>query len=156
MSRYSCGFDGLYWIPGRAGDGDVWVPHPLEWVNYYVRFLALHRNPTYITIALIIKKGLYVNNELIILGIMSELKWHIREAVIEDSTGLKKCMVLAYSEYLERMGGVRLPPMDVDYEDEIKNYPVWVAEMGKEIVGGLILVKEQEYFSIANVAVNPE
>lgn len=85
-----------------------------------------------------------------------ELARHIREAKPEDSESLKNCMESAYTGYQERLGGVRLPPMDVDYLSEIKNYPVWVVESGGRILGGLIMVFENDQASIANIAVNPK
>lgn len=54
------------------------------------------------------------------------------------------------------MGGVRLPPMDVDYLSEIRNYPTWVVESEGRILGGLILVFEEDHASIANIAVDPK
>ncbi|AKB85079.1 GNAT family N-acetyltransferase [Methanococcoides methylutens] len=87
---------------------------------------------------------------------MNQKSWKIRKAVVDDAKGLKLCMDLAYSKYLERLKGERLPPMDVDYEEEITYFPVWVAESGKEIVGGLILMFEDDYTTIANVAVRPD
>jgi len=84
-----------------------------------------------------------------------ELAWHIRKAVPDDSDSLKNCMVSAYAEYEERMGGVRLPPMDVDYLFEIKNYPSWVVESEGSVLGGLIMVFENDQVSIANVAIDP-
>ena len=62
----------------------------------------------------------------------------------------------AYSKYVNRLNGKRLPPMEVDYEEEIVSFPVWVAESGKEIVGGLILMFEEDYTTIANLAVRPD
>lgn len=85
-----------------------------------------------------------------------ELARHIREARPEDSQSLKNCMESAYTTYQERMGGVRLPPMDADYLSEIKNYPTWVVESEKGILGGLIMVFENDQASIANIAVNPK
>ena len=85
-----------------------------------------------------------------------EVTWHIREATPEDSTGLKTCMESAYATYQERMDGVRLPPMDVDYLSEIKNYPTWVVESERSILGGLIMVFENNHASIANIAVDPK
>ncbi|SES85176.1 N-acetylglutamate synthase, GNAT family [Methanococcoides vulcani] len=82
--------------------------------------------------------------------------WHIRKASIDDAKYLKSCMDLAYTKYLDRLKGERLPPMDVDYEEEITYFPVWVAESDKEIVGGLILIFEDDYTTIANVAVRPD
>jgi len=65
-------------------------------------------------------------------------------------------MEAAYATYQQRMGGVRLPPMDVDYSSEIKNYPAWVVEAEGNILGGLIMVFENDQASIANIAVNPQ
>ena len=87
---------------------------------------------------------------------MEETKWHIRQAAIEDSINLKNCMESAYSVYLQRLCDKRLPPMDADYEDEIRSFPVWVAESDKKIVGGLILMFEEHCASIANIAVHPD
>ena len=85
-----------------------------------------------------------------------EATWIIREATLADSTGLKNCMESAYATYRERMGGVRLPPMDVDYSSEIKNYPTWVVESDRGILGGLVMVFGSDRASIANIAVDPK
>lgn len=82
--------------------------------------------------------------------------WQIRQAEQRDAVGLQTCMELAYSPYQERMGGFRLPPMDVDYAAEIANFPTWVALSEGKVVGGLIMVFEPEIASIANIAVHPE
>ena len=84
-----------------------------------------------------------------------DLAWHIRKAVPDDSASLKNCMASAYAVYEERMGGVRLPPMDVDFLSEIENYPTWVVESEGDILGGLIMVLGKDHASIANIAVNP-
>ena len=84
------------------------------------------------------------------------MTWQIRGAAPEDSGGLKSCMELAYATYQDRMGGKRLPPMDVDYSSEIKNYPTWVVESEGRILGGLIMTFENDIASIANIAVDPE
>lgn len=83
-------------------------------------------------------------------------QWQIRKADIRDSLGLQICMELAYSSYQSRMGGNRLPPMDVNYEDEINEYPCWVAEHKGKVVGGLIMMFDKNHASIANIAVHPE
>ena len=85
-----------------------------------------------------------------------QINWYIREAIPEDSSRLKSCMESAYATYQERMGGDRLPPMDVDYLSEIKNYPTWVVEAEGSILGGLIMLFENNAASIANIAVNPK
>jgi len=85
-----------------------------------------------------------------------EKNWQIRKALIQDSQGLQECMELAYSSYQSRMNGKRLPPMDVNYADEIKEFPCWVVESEKKIVGGLIMVFDKDYASVANIAVHPK
>ena len=79
----------------------------------------------------------------------------IRKASVEDSDVLKSCMEAAYSGYQDRMGGIRLPPMDVDYASEIEHYPAWVVESAGDILGGLIMTFENGEASIANIAVDP-
>jgi ribosomal protein S18 acetylase RimI-like enzyme len=81
---------------------------------------------------------------------------YIRQATAEDAEGLKNCMASAYAGYQDRMGGARLPPMDVDYSSEIENYPAWVVESEGGILGGLIMVFDNNQASIANIAVNPK
>lgn len=65
-------------------------------------------------------------------------------------------MEQAYSVYLERMKGKTLPPIEVDYAQEIKHYPVWVVEEDDQIAGGIILSFEAEYLSVANLSVHPD
>ncbi|MDX8362716.1 GNAT family N-acetyltransferase [Cytobacillus sp. IB215316] len=85
---------------------------------------------------------------------MNRSKWIIRKAKAVDAKGLKSCMDAAYSVYLNRFTE-KLPPMVVDYEEEIAAFPVWVAESNNEVIGGLVLMFEDEYATIANVAVRP-
>ena len=84
------------------------------------------------------------------------MQWHIRKSVQEDSFDLRNCMESSYASYQVRMGGKRLPPMDVDYSTEIRDFPCWVAECDGTIVGGLIMMFEDKYASLANIAVHPE
>jgi ribosomal protein S18 acetylase RimI-like enzyme len=84
-----------------------------------------------------------------------DLNWQIREAVPEDAIELKKCMASAYITYQVRLGGVRLPPIDADYLSEIKNYPTWIVETPSGVVGGLIMMFENNQASIANIAIDP-
>ncbi|MFY0676032.1 MAG: GNAT family N-acetyltransferase [Neptuniibacter sp.] len=80
----------------------------------------------------------------------------IRKAIANDSQGLQECMKQAYSVYLDRMKGKSLPPIEVDYAQEIKQYPVWVVEVDDHIAGGIILSFESEYLSVANLSVHPD
>ena len=83
-------------------------------------------------------------------------QWQIRRAVPQDAVGLKNCMELAYVSYQDRLKGRRLPPMDVNYLDEIRKFPTWVALSKDKIIGGIIMVFEKDSASIANIAVHPE
>ena len=65
-------------------------------------------------------------------------------------------MRAAYGVYLERHPDLMLPPMTIDYRDEIRNHPTWVATAGSKLVGGLTMVFGDNDASIANVAVHPE
>lgn len=87
---------------------------------------------------------------------MPKIDWQIREAEPKDSASLQLCMEMAYASYTDRMGGKRLPPMDVDYSSEIRDFPTWVAEYKETIIGGLTLLFEKNYTSLANIAVHPE
>ena len=80
----------------------------------------------------------------------------IKVANSNDAKALHFCMKRAYSAYINKFDGLRLPPMDVDYDEEIRLFPVWVAVREDEVVGGLIMTFNQGHASIANVAISPE
>lgn len=81
--------------------------------------------------------------------------WIIRKAIPADAEALGECMRAAYMAYSETVTGDPLPPMMADYAEEIRLYPVWVAEADGVLVGGLVLIPEKEHMTIANVAVHP-
>ena len=83
-------------------------------------------------------------------------EYRIRRAIKADANNLKACMQSAYQGYLARMEGARLPPMDIDYEDEIENFPSWVIDRDGRIVGGLTMMFEDEIVTIANIAVHAD
>lgn len=83
-------------------------------------------------------------------------RWRIRRAETEDAGALRRCMEASYTPYVEQLRGVRLPPMDLDYADEIQHYPTWVAVADGEAVGGMTMMFTDDHASIANVAVHPE
>lgn len=82
--------------------------------------------------------------------------WEIRKAKSTDAHGLQECMEASYATYLERFSGSCLPPMDVDYADEIANFPVWVAVSADAVAGGLVMMFDDEQVTLANIAVHPE
>ena len=79
----------------------------------------------------------------------------IRRATVEDAPGLQACMVAAYAGYTERMGETTLPPLELDYAEEIADYPTWVATLKGDIVGGLTMMFTSDHATIANIAVSP-
>lgn len=81
--------------------------------------------------------------------------WQIRLATEKDAEGLAKCMQSAYKIYKNRMGEEVLPPLTIDYEAEIQNFPTWVVEYGDSVVGGLTMSFEESYATLANIAVCP-
>jgi GNAT superfamily N-acetyltransferase len=79
----------------------------------------------------------------------------LREATLEDAARLRDCMIAAYSGYQERLQGIQLPPLIVDYAAEISNYPTWVADRDGEIVAGLIMTFNSVAM-LSNIAVHPQ
>ncbi|MDX2462756.1 MAG: GNAT family N-acetyltransferase [Gammaproteobacteria bacterium] len=45
--------------------------------------------------------------------------------------------------------------MELDYEEEIRGFPTWVATLNGNVVGGITMMFEEDHASIANVGVNP-
>ncbi|WP_028865883.1 GNAT family N-acetyltransferase [Psychromonas aquimarina] len=87
---------------------------------------------------------------------MTKKTWKIRKAELSDAHGLSQCMYNAYSRLRNKLGGQDLPPMQLDYQQEIRSYPVWTAYSADTLVGGLILLHEADYTTIANIAVHPD
>ena len=79
--------------------------------------------------------------------------WRIRQAETRDAEGLTICMRAAYAGHTARLGD--LPPLSTDYAEEIATCQVWVALVGDDIVGGLVLVPAADSMQLANVAVHP-
>ena len=78
----------------------------------------------------------------------------IRRAQDGDGAALARCAHRAYAGYVPRLQGAPLPPLEADYEDEIRQWPTWVLEVDGQIVGGLIMDFD-EHASISNVFVDP-
>ncbi|MFL2547191.1 MAG: GNAT family N-acetyltransferase [Candidatus Rariloculaceae bacterium] len=83
-------------------------------------------------------------------------QWKIREAEIDDAPGLESCMSAAYAMYEKRFDGLQLPPMTLDYADEIRNHPTWVAAADEVVAGGLTMTFDGDNATISNIAVHPE
>ncbi|MGM8212715.1 GNAT family N-acetyltransferase [Virgibacillus sp. W0430] len=83
-------------------------------------------------------------------------KYAIRKAKLTDAESLEQCMHSAYSKYADRVNVETLPPMRVNYKDEIASFPVWVVEYNTNIIAGVIIVFEKEHASLANIAIHPD
>lgn len=81
--------------------------------------------------------------------------WRIRRAADSDAPAIERCMHAAYMPYTDRIDPADLPPMNVDYADEIRQSEVWIAESDAALVGALILTAGDDEFQIANIAVHP-
>lgn len=81
-------------------------------------------------------------------------RWKIRPAAIGDVVPLETCIDAAYAGYRNRIQD--LPPVSEGVADDIKSNLVWVAELDRAIVGGLILILKDEYAMLSNIAVDPD
>ncbi|SEC69536.1 Acetyltransferase (GNAT) family protein [Nocardioides exalbidus] len=81
----------------------------------------------------------------------------LRRATPADVAGVAALAEAAYSPYVERMGGLRPGPMDVDYAAALASDDVegWVADVDGVIGGYLLLVPEDDGLLLDNVAVHP-
>lgn len=80
--------------------------------------------------------------------------WIIRRAEHRDAEALSACLDAAYAQYAARIAD--LPPVSADCADEIARFQVWLAEVANDVVGGLVLVPQDGFMRLANVAVHPD
>lgn len=80
--------------------------------------------------------------------------WTTRKAELRDAAALAACIDAAYAQYAASVPD--LPPVSADCAGEIAKHQVWVAESDAEIVGGLVLIAEEGFMRLANVAVRPD
>jgi GNAT superfamily N-acetyltransferase len=80
--------------------------------------------------------------------------WTLRRAEHRDADALAACMDAAYADYAARIPD--LPPVAADCAGEIAKHQVWVAEIDGNIIGGLVLIPEEAFMRLANVAVHPD
>ncbi|HSI81566.1 MAG TPA: GNAT family N-acetyltransferase [Solirubrobacterales bacterium] len=78
----------------------------------------------------------------------------LRPAAAADVERLTELVRAAYGHYVERLGGPPRPLVD-DYAEVVATRDVTVAERGGEIAGLIVLVVEDEGFTVDNVAVDP-
>jgi GNAT superfamily N-acetyltransferase len=80
--------------------------------------------------------------------------WTIRRAENRDAEALSVCIDAAYGRYAARIAD--LPPVSADCAGEIAKFQVWVGEVAQELVGGLVLIPQDGFLRLANVAVHPD
>ncbi len=79
----------------------------------------------------------------------------IRRARVDDASELTQVMKRAYTPYIKQLDGIKLPPLEVDYSEEIKNYPVWVVEHKQQVIAGLIMFFNNEHAYLSNIGIDP-
>jgi ribosomal protein S18 acetylase RimI-like enzyme len=79
----------------------------------------------------------------------------LRVATSDEGPRLSLIAQEAYAPYVERLGGLRPAPMDVDYGAAIAESEVWVAEVAGEVAGFLVLVADSDSMLLDGVAVRP-
>jgi ribosomal protein S18 acetylase RimI-like enzyme len=78
-----------------------------------------------------------------------------RRATVADAPLLARTALEAYAPYVERMGGQRPWPMDLDYETVVADTEAWVVEDDGEVVGFLVLIAEEDGMLLDGIAVRP-
>jgi len=79
--------------------------------------------------------------------------YQIRRAQANDAEAISDCIVAAYKPVLAR--GLELPPVSEGVAADIRDNTVWLAEDGNEVLGGLIVIIEDQVLHIANLFVKP-
>ena len=80
-------------------------------------------------------------------------EWHLRRAASADADALASCIREAYAVYDERISD--LPAVADGIAQDIENHRVWVIEIEDAVVGGIVLVLQEDCLLVANVAVQP-
>ncbi|MFI4987095.1 MAG: GNAT family N-acetyltransferase, partial [Alphaproteobacteria bacterium] len=78
----------------------------------------------------------------------------IRPAAAADVPAIVRIVRDAYAAYIERIGKPPGPMLD-DYERRVREHAAWVLVDGSEIVGVLVLLPEDDYLLLDNVAIAP-
>jgi GNAT superfamily N-acetyltransferase len=79
--------------------------------------------------------------------------WNIRRAKMQDTIPLAATMDRAYSIYKERISD--LPDVSSGISGDINDNLVWVAVMDDAVVGGMVLIPQNQHVILANIAVDP-
>jgi ribosomal protein S18 acetylase RimI-like enzyme len=79
----------------------------------------------------------------------------LRQATAGDVARLTELVLAAYRRYVERLGAPPRPMTD-DYAEVVRRLSVTVAESNGEIVGLIVVGRDEEGFFIDNVAIHPD
>lgn len=80
--------------------------------------------------------------------------WIVRRAHQGDAKRLVKSIDAAYALYKKRIAD--LPAVSEGIPEYIGTHRVWVAEVNGLVVGGIVLILENSFATIANLAVEPD
>jgi ribosomal protein S18 acetylase RimI-like enzyme len=79
-----------------------------------------------------------------------------RRATAADAAALAVVASASYVPYVDLMDGQRPAPMDAAYARSIARDLVWVAEIGVQVAGFLVLLDQPSITLLENVAVHPD
>jgi ribosomal protein S18 acetylase RimI-like enzyme len=86
---------------------------------------------------------------------MRQVAPQIRRAQVHDAARVTGCVAAAYNHYVARIGKPPAPMLD-DYANVIRRHTVFVLEERENIVGVLVLIRQEESLLLDNVAVHPD
>lgn len=78
----------------------------------------------------------------------------IRRAVAADATPFRQVVIRAYAPYRKTLDG--MPDVSAGLAEDIRDHDVWVAEDGRRVIGGAVLVQIGGRAKLANLAVDPD
>ncbi|WP_439154268.1 GNAT family N-acetyltransferase [Yoonia sp.] len=78
----------------------------------------------------------------------------IRHAQAKDALALASCIDAAYAQYAGRISD--LPPVSDGCAEDIAINQVWVAALDDKVIAGLVLVADEGFMKLANLAVHPD
>ncbi|MTI08822.1 GNAT family N-acetyltransferase, partial [Curvivirga aplysinae] len=80
--------------------------------------------------------------------------YDLRKAILEDAISLSECIDNAYAKYT---GIIKeLPNFSDGIEEDILSNEVWVLTDSSTIIAGLILMLQEGYLKLANIAIHPD
>ena len=78
----------------------------------------------------------------------------IRRALFTDVETAKAIVVMAYQQYVSRIG-TKPGPMSADYESLVRGGHVWLATDDDTVVALMVLMPKSDHLLLENIAVDP-